>query len=361
MQKYVVGGAVRDRVLGLEPNDFDYVVIGATPEDMLQAGYKRVGKDFPVFLDQHGFEHALARKELKIGPKHTDFIFDFGPHVTLSEDIQRRDFTCNALVYDETKDEIIDLVGGLQDINDKIIRHVNSEHFGEDPLRVLRMCRFAAQLDFLIAPETMLLAQNMVAHGMLAHLTKERIWKEFAKALSTPHFDIFINTMQQCGALQDILPDIDVKDLYFSFPQSNLSAQIKFALWTYNQTNENIKYICKCLKSPTEYGKFALLLKEYGTAIRDYLHFTPEQKISFLAGISQFKYPKILADFLTAANAIAPLQNIVTQCLADYALVAPIKAHNLPNFDNLSPGPQMAEALLTYQATVLKTEMTNHK
>lgn len=361
MQKYIVGGAVRDKILGLKPNDFDYVVIGATPEEMLQAGYKRVGKDFPVFLDEHGFEHALARKELKIGPKHTDFTFDFGPHVTLAEDVQRRDFTCNALAYDEAKDKIIDLVGGLQDIKGKIIRHVNSEHFGEDPLRVLRMCRFAAQLDFIIAPETMSLAQNMVAQGMLTHLTKERIWKEFEKALNTQHFDIFIKAMQQCGALKEVLPDIDVKGLYFNFPQSNLSAQIKFALWTYNQTNEDIKYICKHLKSPKEYDKFAILLKEKESVIRDYLSFTPEQKVSFLAEISQFKYPNILSDFLTAVNAIAPLQSITELCLADYALIAPIKAHNLPNFDNILQGPKMAEALFAYQAELLKTKMTDHK
>ena len=186
METYLVGGAVRDMVLGKPPHDSDYVVFGATPSEMEAQGFTRVGKDFPVFLHpQTHDEYALARKEIKTGDKHTDFEFVFGPDITPAEDMQRRDFTCNALMYDKENDKIIDLVGGVEDIKNRIIRHVNTEHFIEDPLRVLRMCRFAAKLDFTVAPETMLLAKKMVKGGMIDHLTAERVWKEFESVLKT--------------------------------------------------------------------------------------------------------------------------------------------------------------------------------
>ena len=139
MKIYLVGGAVRDMVLNKAPHDKDYVVFGATEQEMLQAGFLQVGKKFPVFL--HPItkdEYALARKEEKIGNKHTDFRFIFTPDITPEEDVVRRDFTCNALLYDEEKNELIDLVDGVKDIQNKILKHINSEHFIEDPLRVLR-------------------------------------------------------------------------------------------------------------------------------------------------------------------------------------------------------------------------------
>ena len=352
MQKYVVGGAVRDRVLGLQPNDFDYLVVGATPEEMLTAGYKRVGKDFPVFLDDRGFEHALARKEIKTGPKHTDFIFDFGPHVTLAEDVQRRDFTCNALVYDEQKDEIIDLVGGINDIKNKILRHVNGEHFGEDPLRILRMCRFAAQLNFEIAPETMALAKQMVADEMLLHLTKERIWKEFEKALNTQHFNIFINSMQTCGALSAILPDINTLTLNFDYPTAT-APLIKFALFTYTQTLNDIEYICKKIRAPNEYCHFALLVKKYAHSVQTYPDFSPQQKVQFLTDVCQLKSLPVLEKFLNAVDILSAPDNIRTQCLKDFALIAPVKASDIPNFAALPKGPEISEALFAYRAALL--------
>ena len=177
MQIYMVGGAVRDMVLGLEPHDKDYVVVGADAAEMTALGFEQVGKNFPVFLHPESKEeYALARKEIKTGDKHTDFKFVFDKSVTLQEDLERRDFTCNALVYDMQNHEIKDFVGGLKDIERKTLRHVNDAHFAEDPLRVLRMCRFAAKLNFGIAPETINLARQMVGNKMLHHLCGERIW-----------------------------------------------------------------------------------------------------------------------------------------------------------------------------------------
>lgn len=206
--KYLVGGAVRDILLNKEPHDKDYVVTGSFIQEMLHLGYKQVGNDFPVFLHpETGEEYALARKEVKTGDKHTDFEFEFGPDVTLKEDLLRRDTTMNALAMNLDTGEIIDYFGGKQDIENKIIRHV-SEHFIEDPLRVLRVARQACEHDMDIAPETMELCKQMVADGMLQHLTEERVWKEVEKALHTVCFDKFLTILDEMNALQVIFPEV---------------------------------------------------------------------------------------------------------------------------------------------------------
>lgn len=209
MRFYQVGGAVRDRVLKRRSQDRDFVVLGGSEAEMLALGFKKVGKSFPVFLHpKTGEEYALARKEIKIGKKHQDFKFEFTPDITLEEDSLRRDFTCNALYFDEEKNEILDFHNGIEDINKRILRHI-SAHFCEDPLRILRMCRFAAQLDFTVAPETMDLCRQMVKNGELKNLSNQRIWNEIEKALHCKHFDKFILTARECGALQEIFPEIE--------------------------------------------------------------------------------------------------------------------------------------------------------
>ncbi len=216
MKIYLVGGAVRDKLLGKPVHDKDYVVIGATPDEMVALGFKQVGKSFPVFLHpETNEEYALARKEIKTGKGHKDFEFVFTPDVSLKEDSLRRDFTCNAIYQDIESKEIIDYHQGIDDIQKKVLRHV-SEHFEEDPLRVLRMCRFAAQLDFSVAPETMDLCQKMVKDGALKNLSKERIWQELEKALSSKTFYHFIEVARECGALEVILPEVEQ---LFSIPE----------------------------------------------------------------------------------------------------------------------------------------------
>ncbi len=209
MRIYQVGGSIRDRLLNKISQDRDFVVIGATEERMLHEGYKKVGKIFPVFLHpQTKEEYALARKEIKIGPSHKDFKFEFTPDITLEEDSIRRDFTCNAIYQDVQTGELIDYHNGINDIKNKTLRHI-SEHFTEDPLRVLRMCRFSAQLNFEVAPETMKLCQDMVKNGELKNLSKERIWQEFEKALSYPTCYKFVEKARECGALQELLPELE--------------------------------------------------------------------------------------------------------------------------------------------------------
>ena len=211
MKSYLVGGAVRDRLLGLPIKDKDWVVVGATPQQMLDAGYQQVGRDFPVFLhpDSHE-EYALARTERKSGSGYTGFTCYAAPDVTLEQDLLRRDLTVNALAED-ADGTIIDPYGGQRDLQQRILRHV-SPAFAEDPLRVLRVARFAARyahLSFRIADETLALMREMADAGELAHLTPERVWKETESALGTRNPQVFFQTLRDCGALKVLFPEID--------------------------------------------------------------------------------------------------------------------------------------------------------
>lgn len=211
MKSYLVGGAVRDTLLGLPVKDRDWVVVGATPQEMLDAGYQQVGRDFPVFLHpQSREEYALARTERKSGSGYTGFTCYAAPDVTLEQDLLRRDLTVNALAQDENG-TIIDPFNGQQDLRQRILRHV-SPAFNEDPLRVLRVARFAARyahLSFRIADETMTLMRDMTGAGELAHLTPERVWKETERALRTRNPQVYFQVLRDCGALKVLFPEID--------------------------------------------------------------------------------------------------------------------------------------------------------
>lgn len=218
MQVYLVGGAVRDQLLGRTVVERDYVVVGATPEQMLAAGYKPVGSDFPVFLHpQSKEEYALARTERKSGMGYGGFTFYTSPDLPLEEDLIRRDLTINAMALAEDG-SIIDPYGGQQDLHNRLLRHV-SPAFVEDPLRVLRVARFAARyapLGFGVAPETLALMQELVNQGEINHLTPERIWKETQRALLEDRADVYFEVLRQCGALKVIMPEVDA---LFGVPQ----------------------------------------------------------------------------------------------------------------------------------------------
>ena len=209
MKIYLVGGAVRDKLLNKNSNDRDYVVVGSTIKEMKKNGFIQVGKNFPVFIHpKTNEEYALARSERKVGNKHTDFEFIFDSDITLEEDLLRRDFTINAMAIDEN-DNVIDYFNGKEDLQNKLIRAVRPETFIEDPLRVLRGCRFAAQLDFNIESETMELFKKMVADGMLEFLTPERVWKETEKALTQGYNSPkYFELLNECGALKVLMPEI---------------------------------------------------------------------------------------------------------------------------------------------------------
>lgn len=210
MKVYLVGGAVRDRLLGLAPGDRDWVVVGETQASMEAAGFKPVGRDFPVLLHPDtGEEHALARTERKSGRGYRGFVVDADPSVSLEEDLDRRDFTINAIAED-AHGGLVDPYGGVSDIEARVLRHVGPA-FVEDPLRVLRAARFMARfapLGFTVAPETIVLMREMVASGELGELVPERVWQELRRALASARPSAFLRTLQDTDALAVVLPEV---------------------------------------------------------------------------------------------------------------------------------------------------------
>jgi tRNA nucleotidyltransferase (CCA-adding enzyme) len=209
MKTWMVGGAVRDALLGLKVNDHDWVVVGASPQQMLDAGYLPVGKDFPVFLHpQTKEEHALARTERKTAPGYKGFAFHADPGVTLEEDLQRRDLTINAMAQGDDG-TLVDPYGGQRDLHDKVLRHV-SPAFAEDPVRILRLARFAARFaDFRVADETLVLMKQMVADGEVDALVAERVWQELSRGLMEATPSRMFEVLRSCGALERLLPEVD--------------------------------------------------------------------------------------------------------------------------------------------------------
>ena len=216
MQIYIVGGAVRDELLGRASADRDYVVVGATPENMLAKGYRPVGKDFPVFLHpQTHEEYALARTERKSGHGYHGFTFHAAPDVTLEQDLARRDLTINAMARGDDG-RLVDPFNGQQDLQAKILRHVGPA-FAEDPVRILRIARFAARFhDFGVAAETLALMRHMVSSGEVDHLVAERVWQELAKGLMEARPSRMFEVLRECGALARLLPEVDA---LFGVPQ----------------------------------------------------------------------------------------------------------------------------------------------
>jgi len=215
---YLVGGAVRDGLLGLPVAERDWVVVGATPEDLLKQGFRQVGRSFPVFLHpESGEEYALARTERKAGHGYHGFTVDFGPEVTLEQDLERRDLTINAMARDR-EGKLIDPWGGRADLESRVLRHV-SPAFREDPLRVLRVARFAARfhdLGFRVHETTLALMREVTASGELGHLVPERSWREIEGGMASSRPSVFVNVLRECGALAVLLPEVDA---LFGVPQ----------------------------------------------------------------------------------------------------------------------------------------------
>src|SRR4051812_19918057 len=209
MQTYRVGGAVRDALLGLPVNDRDWVVVGATPQEMITNGYLPVGKDFPVFLHpETREEYALARTERKTARGYHGFAFHSEPNVTLEQDLARRDLTVNAMAQDE-RGRLIDPFGGQADLKKRVLRHV-THAFREDPVRILRVARFAARFaDFSLAPETLALMREIVAAGEVDALVAERVWQELARGLMEDKPSRMFEVLRECGALEKLLPEVE--------------------------------------------------------------------------------------------------------------------------------------------------------
>jgi tRNA nucleotidyltransferase (CCA-adding enzyme) len=278
MKIYTIGGAVRDELLGLPVQDRDYVVVGATPEEMVKRGYKPVGKDFPVFLHPQTMEeYALARTERKTAPGYKGFVFHTAPDVTLEQDLARRDFTINAIAKDETGN-LIDPLGGAADLKARVLRHVGSA-FGEDPVRILRAARFAARLGFDIAPETLALMREMVEKGEADALVPERVWQEFTRGLMEKTPSRMFMVLRECGALAHIAPELDVHlESEGAYPllttldaaaQAGTPLEVRFAVLLRALDPLAVESLCNRLKVPGECRDLALLVTRHGNVIAD--------------------------------------------------------------------------------------------
>ncbi|OCG21168.1 multifunctional CCA tRNA nucleotidyl transferase/2'3'-cyclic phosphodiesterase/2'nucleotidase/phosphatase [Gilliamella sp. wkB108] len=309
---YLVGGSVRDRLLQLPVVDHDWVVVGATPDELISLGYQQVGKDFPVFLHPvTNEEYALARTERKSGKGYTGFICDFGKEITLEQDLIRRDLTINAMAMDD-KGNIIDPYHGLDDLNHKILRHV-SLAFREDPLRILRIARFAAryhQLGFVIAKETMSLMQQMVVAGEVSYLTSERIWKETEKALSTQNPQIYFQVLEQCGALTYLFPELSLTaNIIAALKRSVLLTDdltIRFGVLCGEiLTQTAVESLCRKIKTPNHFSKMAVMVQQHHKQVENVKQLTAQQILDLFNKIDVWRNPQHLKQLIIASRAFA--------------------------------------------------------
>jgi tRNA nucleotidyltransferase (CCA-adding enzyme) len=285
---------VRDALLGLPVKDRDHVVVGATPDEMVQRGFKPVGKDFPVFLHpQTHEEYALARTERKSGRGYKGFTVYASPDVTLEDDLRRRDLTINAMAKAEDG-ELIDPFGGRRDLDKKSLRHV-SEAFSEDPVRILRVARFAARFGFQVAPETMTLMRRMVDSGESDYLVAERVWQEFAKGLMEEHPEKMFEVLSACRFMSKNLPEIETVPKRFAG-----SLPMRFAALAWRMPAEKAEALAERLKAPAdvrEFAKMACLSRESMKAAK-----RPEELLDLLKKTDAFRRPERFAELLGLAR-----------------------------------------------------------
>jgi tRNA nucleotidyltransferase (CCA-adding enzyme) len=342
MQVYLVGGAVRDELLGLAVKDKDFVVVGSTPEEMIAEGYKPVGKDFPVFLHPKTHdEYALARTERKTAKGYKGFVVHASPEVTLEEDLARRDLTINAIAKDSTG-KFIDPYNGLGDIQSKTLRHVSGA-FAEDPVRILRAARLSARFqDFSLAPETNQLMQQMVAAGEVDALVAERVWQELAKGLMEDKPSRMFDVLRACCALKKILPELDK---LWGVPQSaqyhpeidtgvhvmlaidyaarqNYALAVRFATLMHDLGKgvtpaellpqhigheargiHLVKDVCKRLRVPNDCKELAQIVSKFHGKLHQVLQMKPSTLLSFIVELDAIRQPERFKDFLRACEA----------------------------------------------------------
>jgi tRNA nucleotidyltransferase (CCA-adding enzyme) len=346
MQVYLVGGAVRDTLLGLPVHERDWVVVGAEPAQLESAGYQPVGREFPVYLHpQTHEEYALARLERKVGPGYRGFVTQFSPQVTLEEDLKRRDLTVNAMAQ-SADGRIIDPYGGRADLAARLLRHV-SEAFVEDPVRVLRVARFAARyapLGFSVAAETLALMRRMSEAGEVGALVPERVWQETERALAEPRPEVYFEVLRACGALAVIFPEVDA---LFGIPQPprwhpeidtgvhvmltlryaadrNAPATVRFAAlthdlgkartprerWPSHHGHEElgvalIEALCERLKVPNGQRELAILTARNHTLVHRAQELTPATVLKLFEGCDAFRRAERFGELLLACEADA--------------------------------------------------------
>lgn len=324
MHIYKVGGAVRDRLLGRPVSDIDWLVVGATVEEMHAKGYRPVGADFPVFLHpKTGEEYALARTERKSGRGYGGFTFHASPDVTLEEDLIRRDLTINAMAEDEAG-VLYDPYHGKSDLDQRLLRHV-SPAFAEDPLRVLRVARFAARyapLGFRVAEETLELMRQISASGELQALTAERSWKEIERALMEAQPQVFFKVLRACGALPELLPELeDDTQALLALEQAALHEQALLVRWAcllHGLPPASIKAVNQRLKAPRECQELALLTGECLAQGNQALALPATALLELLLKFDVYRRPQRFEDFLVACQMIALGEGKADYPQADY-------------------------------------------
>jgi tRNA nucleotidyltransferase (CCA-adding enzyme) len=306
MQAYVVGGAVRDELLGLPVQDHDWVVVGATPEQMVAQGFRPVGKDFPVFLhpDTHE-EYALARTERKTAPGYHGFVFHTDPDVKLEDDLIRRDLTINAMARAEDG-TIVDPYGGRQDLQDRIFRHV-SEAFAEDPVRILRLARFAARFpEFRVADTTNALMRRMAEEGEVDALVAERVWQELSRGLMEQKPSRMFDVLRDCGALSRILPELDANDrLMLAIDHAaahGAELAVRFAVLMHALGQDAIADLAKRLRVPVDCRDLAVMTARERALIGRAPELDPEAIVSLFERSDGFRKPERFAQMLQAAE-----------------------------------------------------------
>lgn len=297
MNIYLVGGAVRDELLGLPVKERDYVVVGATPEEMVAKGFKPVGKDFPVFLHPSTHEeYALARTERKSGRGYKGFKVYAAPEVTLEEDLRRRDLTINAMAKAEDG-TLIDPFGGQSDLEARVLRHV-SEAFAEDPVRILRLARFAARFGFDVAPDTMTLMRRMVESGEADYLVPERVWQEFARGLAEPHPELMFDVLERSGVLGKLFPELKSRPRRYGG-----SLAVRYAHLTWPLDEAEIEALSERLRAPNEVRELALAAARNKRLLQRQ---DAEALLQLFKGADAFRRPERFAELLQAAKFADP-------------------------------------------------------
>ena len=377
MQIYLVGGAIRDRLLGLPtPYENDWVVVNGTPDELIAQGYIKVGKSFPVFIDpKSGEEYALARTERKTGEGYHGFEFDAGPHVTLEEDLSRRDLTINAIAQNHDG-VLLDPFNGQKDIENKTLRHV-SDAFQEDPLRVLRIARFKAKLspfDFVIAEETKTLINEIVDRGELSSLVPERTWLETEKVLQGVGFNEYFKTLIEFKALDDTYPDLAGLDLsFFSHPiiqkaaDEDHSKQFRFASIFYALIKEGKKDVKDKLDSMQNNMRFAnaykdipvLLISSFELIQRDLSEYSADHLLTILETLDALRRPNNLEAALNLLMLDADDHFIQKRSLLQLSLdlVKNIKINNLQ--ESGLEGNEIARKIREIRLIAIKKDIEN--
>jgi tRNA nucleotidyltransferase (CCA-adding enzyme) len=375
MQVYLVGGAVRDELLGRAIRERDWVVVGAVPADLERLGYRAVGREFPVFLHpETKEEYALARLERKVAPGYRGFVTEFSPSVTLEEDLQRRDLTINAMARD-SQGHIVDPYGGRADLEARILRHV-SPAFAEDPVRILRVARFAARfadLGFTVAPETTALMRGMVQNGEANALVSERVWRELEGTLNTSSPQRGLQVLDESGALPVLLPELaHARDVPLALralqtaAESDASVPVRWAALLAGLSPGEVETLCERLRVPSEHRELALLtarLEEDAARRVDPTTSEPEQLLSLLEQADAFRRPERFARWLEVlaarrsaagvpvketAQVQARLRTIAATAAAVQLTAAELRAHR---------GPQLGAMMRAHRLEAIRARL----